>query len=526
MATLTVLSGAVHGLIAPPIGLVRTVYSNSDFSGEPLFQDRITEVSLAFLDEDPTLPRRFFSVEWDGFWYSPRATTVELYAGGDDGVDVAVDGQRVLRRNIALGMHTIGETITLSAGPHEILVRYRQYGGGASLNIQHAADGETPAPLVPTQLFPERPGTGGFLLAAGSHWADSCRRCSLARSAVRAPSGLWGMARAADCSGLACRWRPANGRRLRDAASIWVAFPALLSPFVLFLLAPHTIYHANRGEFSSGFTDIAWPWLLLAVAATWSLLLGIGCLICLLSLRLTRLYAALLLAFGVLFWAQGNLWVGDYGALDGRAIEWDRLAGRVPYELAVWAVVPFLAVVLSRSVGRFAAFTAQLFLVLQLGALAITWGGAADERQAGEAEPPPELFQFSPERNVIHVVLDEFQSDVFGAMLEEDRAWLDRTFTGFTFFDDHLGAFPSTSFSMPAMLTGEGISKWAAGTGVRTPGLFRRVDLRESESGGLRHRRDVDHATTLVRRLVRSGRVAGSRARGTIQDCEAVRQPS
>ena len=42
VATLTVLSGAVHGLIAPPIGLVRTVYSNSDFSGEPLFQDRTT----------------------------------------------------------------------------------------------------------------------------------------------------------------------------------------------------------------------------------------------------------------------------------------------------------------------------------------------------------------------------------------------------------------------------------------------------------------------------------------------------
>ena len=272
------------------------------------------------------------------------------------------------------------------------------------------------------------------------------------------PGSFWSLGDGSGCrlfgSGvpLAPRERPStsDGRRLH-----LVAFPTLLSPFVLFLLGPHTIYHANRGEFSSGFTDIAWPWLLLAVAATWSLLLGIGCLICLLSLRLTRLYAALLLAFGILFWAQGNLWVGDYGALDGRAIEWDRLAVRVPYELAVWAVVPFLAVVLSRSVGRFAAFTAQLFLVLQLGALAITWGGAADERQAGEAEPPPELFQFSPERNVIHVVLDEFQSDVFGAMLEEDRAWLDRTFTGFTFFDDHLGAFPSTSFSMPAMLTGK-----------------------------------------------------------------------
>ena len=167
---LTLVSAAVHGLIAPATGLVRTFYPETGFSGEPLFQDRTSELSLAFLDEDPTLPRRFFSVEWNGFWFLPRATTVELYAGGDDRVDVAVDGQRVLRRNIAVGMHTVGETITLSAGAHEILVRYAQEGGGASLNILYAVDGEPPGALVPTQLFPERPETLHFWLASGSYW--------------------------------------------------------------------------------------------------------------------------------------------------------------------------------------------------------------------------------------------------------------------------------------------------------------------------------------------------------------------
>ena len=52
-------------------------------------------------------------------------------------------------------------------------------------------------------------------------------------------------------------------------------------------------------------------------------------------------------------------------------------------------------------------------------------------------------------------MLDEFQTDVFVAMLEEDGGSLGRTFTGFTFFADHLGAFPSTSLSVPAMLTGK-----------------------------------------------------------------------
>ena len=118
VATLTVLSGVLHGVIAPPMGLVRTVYATSGFSGTPLSQDRTTEISLAFLDQDPTLPRRFISVEWRGFWFLPQAQTVDVYAGADDRVDVVVDGQLVLQRSPRLGRRTISETVTLSAGPH------------------------------------------------------------------------------------------------------------------------------------------------------------------------------------------------------------------------------------------------------------------------------------------------------------------------------------------------------------------------------------------------------------------------
>ena len=69
-------------------------------------------------------------------------------------------------------------------------------------------------------------------------------------------------------------------------------------------------------------------------------------------------------------------------------------------------------------------------------------------------EPPAEIYQFSPAQNVIHIVLDEFQSDVFTEILHQDRAALDRTFSGFMYFQDHAAASPTTSMSMPAMLTG------------------------------------------------------------------------
>ena len=170
VATLTVLSGVLHGLIAPPLGLVRTFYATSGFSGEPLSQDRTPEISLAFLDQDPTLPRRFISVEWRGFWFLPQAQTVDVYAGADDRVDVVVDGQLVLQRSPRRGMHTIGETITLSAGSHPVTVRYEQDGGGLHLNVQRAFAGARPAPFTPTRLFPDRPDRVGVLLATGTYW--------------------------------------------------------------------------------------------------------------------------------------------------------------------------------------------------------------------------------------------------------------------------------------------------------------------------------------------------------------------
>ena len=166
--TLTALSGILHWVVTPPTGLVRTFYADVGFAGEPLFQDRTTEVSLAFLDEDPTLPRRLFSVHWHGFWYLPHAQTVDLYAGADDRVDVLVDRRLVLRRNPVVGMHTTGETIRLAAGAHEIIVRYEQDRGGTGLNIQQAGEGGDPGPFLPTQLFPQRPDTQDYLLATGT----------------------------------------------------------------------------------------------------------------------------------------------------------------------------------------------------------------------------------------------------------------------------------------------------------------------------------------------------------------------
>ena len=256
------------------------------------------------------------------------------------------------------------------------------------------------------------------------------------------------------------------GRRLRDGMTRWyraarvmtardlgsrlhtLGYPALLLASVPFLIGTHTIYASNLDEFALPFRYMAAPWLLAVVGVTWVLLTVPGCL---LSNRLVRVYAATLFGLSLLLWAQGNLWVGDYGVLDGSEIDFERLAWRVPYELGIWLAVLAAAVAFGQRVSRIAPLASQMFLGVQIVAIL---AGQNAERQVRWAEAPPEIYQFSSQQNVIFVVLDEFQSDVFDELVELDRPWFDERFSGFVYFVDHAGAFPTTALSMPAILTG------------------------------------------------------------------------
>ena len=236
-----------------------------------------------------------------------------------------------------------------------------------------------------------------------------------------------------------------------------VVFPALLSPALVVLFGPSTLYHANQHEFGAPFTDIAWPWLLLAIGGAWALLLSVGCVLCLLANRLAQLYAALLLAVGVLLWAQGNLLLADYGLLTGEALDLSRETWRMPYETALWLAVVGLAAVFAKAVSTIARFGSQLLIALQTVVLAsamLTAAGDAQNDTSGWTQPPQDIYALSRQHNVIHIVLDGFPSWIFGELMEQERSTFDRDFSGFSFFADHLGAFPTTRASMPAMLTG------------------------------------------------------------------------
>ena len=88
---LTVLLLTLEVRSAGQAGLRRLVFSGVGFAGLPLLDDISSDVTLGFLEADPTLPRRFFSARWHGFWYLPEASVLELHGAGDDRLDVWID---------------------------------------------------------------------------------------------------------------------------------------------------------------------------------------------------------------------------------------------------------------------------------------------------------------------------------------------------------------------------------------------------------------------------------------------------
>ena len=154
---LTVASSALHRRYDADTGLRRAFFANPRFEGTPVFVGRTTRLDLAFLDDEPDLPRRRFSARWQGTWHLPETGSVEFFLGGDDRLRLFLDGELVLERNAQLGRRTISATRMLDAGPHEVRLDYVQLGGGYRLNLQWAPAGEAARPFDPRALFPFPP---------------------------------------------------------------------------------------------------------------------------------------------------------------------------------------------------------------------------------------------------------------------------------------------------------------------------------------------------------------------------------
>ena len=236
-----------------------------------------------------------------------------------------------------------------------------------------------------------------------------------------------------------------------------LGFSAILSANA-FVFVPFNLYVRNLSEFGSPvlsvFAQIAVPALALA-----ALIIAVGMFV---PLKLYRHYCTLVVAVALLVWLQGNILVWDYGLLDGQGIDWSVAAWRGWIDTAIWIATIACAMAFHGRLAKPISYMVVGLVGLQLLVLAASVTQNIGElRQKSRARHMQgalqQLYRFSAKQNVLHVILDAFQADVFEAITVADvegarfRAGLN----GFVFFKNNLGIFKTTYMSVPAILSGK-----------------------------------------------------------------------
>ena len=233
--------------------------------------------------------------------------------------------------------------------------------------------------------------------------------------------------------------------------------PSILIISSLFLFGPFTIYQGNIGEFSVSLMTI----LIYFVFPSF-LLVTILCVAgLLLPKKHYNKYVSILFAFGLLIWIQSNILVWKYGLLDGQSIDWTKDVWRGWVDGTLWVTFFVVGFILYKQTSKIAGLTCIILISLQAISLILTsaqhpeiWKSKTEKYQ----EIPREIFEFSAKQNVIHIIFDAFQSDIFQEIMDEDINYYNKALDGFTFFKETTSTFPSTFLSIPAILSGRNYS--------------------------------------------------------------------
>jgi len=208
-------------------------------------------------------------------------------------------------------------------------------------------------------------------------------------------------------------------------------------------------------EFSVSFTSILSFFLMPALGLI-LVSVSIGLL---LPKSLQKRYISILFIVGLLILLQSNLLVWKYGLLDGQGIDWTESTWRGYIDGLLWVLLLAVSYFFYRPISRIAAPVAIVLICLQLFLIGFStaqqakyWEGKG--KNAFELVPPQELFQFSSKKNVIHILMDAFQSDIFEEIVEKDPGFYYNALQGFTFFRETTGSFPTTKMSLPAIFSG------------------------------------------------------------------------
>ena len=234
----------------------------------------------------------------------------------------------------------------------------------------------------------------------------------------------------------------------RDFGYIAV-WSAILLTSILFVHNVATVYAGNVEEFQFQLIHLfifSVPLFLVSslVLAGPAILMRRGAL---------RIYASVISFLAILTWLYSNFIVFDFGLLDGQGLRFHIAEDYGLIEIAGIALCAFVCGFLTLEKPRILLFFLVCLNLILL--IPTAWAVASDSKNATLKQRPNlnAVYRFSEQQNVLVVLMDAFQSDLFADLLQGDPE-LSKQLTGFTFFPNTLGVATTTYLTMPTIHTG------------------------------------------------------------------------
>jgi hypothetical protein len=185
---------------------------------------------------------------------------------------------------------------------------------------------------------------------------------------------------------------------------------SVLIPAMLLFLGPLQMYYYNILEFPFIVKDVLFT--LIACTAGASLAVYIAVFF----IGKTRFYGAtrvLIAATGLMLLIQGNFLVRNYGHFDGKEIAWGAMASYGITDAAAWLVAITLSLALARRFSHLAPRFARALLLVQAIAVMVLAFSTETPQAKLYTEDERNKFAFSEKKNVIFLVFDSYDSNVF-----------------------------------------------------------------------------------------------------------------
>jgi len=154
-------------------------------------------------------------------------------------------------------------------------------------------------------------------------------------------------------------------------------------------------------------------------------------------------------------WIQSQLLIWNFGQMNGQPINWALWHSKMYFEILLWLLIIVLIIMIFFK-GRQKIKRYIVFGVFLLGLISVLSNFIISPKVTNthkDYSHYKDIFTFNPEKNVLIIILDCFQSDYFDYIKNTYPDEI-KVLDGFTFYRNTLSKFPTTKTSIPSVLTG------------------------------------------------------------------------